>query len=81
MSEMDDMRAMNKKPIAAANSNKTLSGGAGEPSAADKARAKNAQKLSDRATSMRAKAKAQQDAQYAAWEAARAARLRAARRK
>jgi hypothetical protein len=28
MSEMDEMRSMNKKPIAEANSTKTLSGGA-----------------------------------------------------
>jgi len=61
MSEMDEMRSMNKKPIAEAKSNKTLSG-AGAPAkkkgwSGEELRA-NKEKVDARNKSLRAKAEA-----------------------
>jgi len=71
MSEMDEMRSMNKKPIAEVKSTKTLSGGAPARKTPDEARAEHAKKIADQNTSMKTKAKAQQKAKHAAWEAKR----------
>ena len=74
MGEMDEMRAANAPAIKAANSTKTLSGGAPARKTPDEARAEHAKKMAAQNTSMKAKAKASQKQKQAAYEARRNAR-------